>query len=89
MSDTVNPLLQGIKLPGRTFQLPSRGALYNDELDGTIVGGEVHVHPMTALTEINLKNPDLLFNGKAQCAGCAVLTSAAMQQRSQRLRQLH
>ncbi len=65
MSDTVNPLLQGIKLPGRTFQLPSRGALYNDELDGTIVGGEVHVHPMTALTEINLKNPDLLFNGKA------------------------
>jgi hypothetical protein len=65
MSDTVNPLLQGIKLPGRTFQLPSRGALYNEELDGTIVSGEIHVHPMTALTEINLKNPDLLFNGKA------------------------
>jgi hypothetical protein len=65
MSDNVNPLLQGIKLPGRTFQLPSRGALYSSELDASIVSGEVHVHPMTALTEINLKNPDLLFNGKA------------------------
>lgn len=65
MSDTTNPLLAGIKLPGRTFQLPSRGALYRDELDPSCKQGEVHVHPMTALTEINLKNPDLLFNGKA------------------------
>jgi hypothetical protein len=68
MADTVNPLLQNIKLPGRTFQLPSRGALYKDELDGTVKQGELHVHPMTALTEINLKNPDLLFNGKALVA---------------------
>lgn len=65
MSDTTNPLLAGIKLPGRTFQLPSRGALYKDELDPSCKQGEIHVHPMTALTEINLKNPDLLFNGKA------------------------
>lgn len=65
MSDTTNPLLAGIKLPGRTFQLPSRGALYRDELDASCKQGEIHVHPMTALTEINLKNPDLLFNGKA------------------------
>lgn len=59
-----NPLLKKIKLPGRTFQLPSRGALYhNGELAGN--EGEIHVHPMSALAEISLKNPDLLFNGKA------------------------
>jgi len=59
-----NPLLAKIKIPGRTFQLPSRGALYNN---GELLGseGEVHVHPMSALAEISLKNPDLLFNGKA------------------------
>lgn len=61
---SVNPLLQRIRLPGRTFQLPSRGALYqNGELSST--EGEVHVHPLSALAEINLKNPDMLFNGKA------------------------
>lgn len=66
MSDNTNPLLPKVKLPGRTFQLPSKGALYHSgELDPSITDGEVHVHPMTALTEINLKNPDLLFNGKA------------------------
>jgi hypothetical protein len=59
-----NPLLATLKLPGRTFQLPSRGALYkNGEVEHS--EGEVHVHPMSALTEINLKNPDMLFNGKA------------------------
>ena len=64
MENTQNPLLSKIKLPGRTFQLPSRGALYkNGELSG--VEGELHVHPMSALAEISLKNPDLLFNGKA------------------------
>lgn len=66
MSDTQNPLLAKVRLPGRTFQLPSRGALYHDgELDVAAKDGEVHVHPMSALVEINLKNPDLLFNGKA------------------------
>jgi len=64
MENASNPLLAKIKLPGRTFQLPSRGALYqNGEVAGT--EGEVHVHPMSALAEISLKNPDLLFNGKA------------------------
>jgi hypothetical protein len=69
---TSNPLLQQLKLPGRTFQLPSRGALYQDgEISNA--DGEVHVHPLSALTEISLKNPDLLFNGKALeqvCAEC-------------------
>lgn len=68
--NTANPLLQKLKLPGRVFQLPSRGALYkNGELDSP--EGEVHVHPMSALTEINLKNPDQLFNGKALTEVCA------------------
>jgi len=65
MSESTNPLLAKVRLPGRTFQLPSRGALYKNELDPSIKEGEVHVHPMSALTEISLKNPDLLFNGKA------------------------
>ncbi len=64
MEITQNPLLQKLKLPGRVFQLPSRGALYKNGELGT-AEGEVHVHPMSALTEINLKNPDQLFNGKA------------------------
>lgn len=59
-----NPLLAKLKLPGRTFQIPSRGALYhNGELSSS--EGEVHVHALSALAEISLKNPDLLFNGKA------------------------
>jgi hypothetical protein len=69
MSDNTNPLLAKVKLPGRTFQLPSRGALYNHgELDASTINGEIQVHPMSALAEINLKNPDLLFNGKALIA---------------------
>lgn len=67
-----NPLIARLKLPGRTFQLPSRGALYHNG-EVTSQEGEVHVHAMSALTEINLKNPDLLFNGKALeevCAEC-------------------
>ena len=64
MEATVNPLMGKIKLPGRTFQLPSRGALYkNGEV--AAAEGEIHVHALSALAEINLKNPDLLFNGKA------------------------
>lgn len=64
MENVTNPLMSKIKLPGRTFQLPSRGALYNN---GELIGaeGEIHVHPMSALAEISLKNPDMLFNGKA------------------------
>lgn len=64
MSTSSNPILAKLKLPGRTFQLPSRGALYaNGEVSAE--EGEVHVHPLSAIAEINLKNPDMLFNGKA------------------------
>jgi len=69
-TQSVNPLLGKLKLPGRTFRLPSGGIMYkNGELSSQ--EGEVHVHPMSAMTEINLKNPDLLFNGKALQQVCA------------------
>lgn len=56
--------MKSIKLPGRTFQLPSRGLMYqNGEL--SVAEAEVHVHPLSALDEIDLKNPDRLFNGSA------------------------
>lgn len=62
----VNPLLARVKIPGRIFQLPSGGAFYtNGELAEGVENGEVHVHPMTALDEITMKNPDMLFSGKA------------------------
>jgi hypothetical protein len=60
-----NPLLAKLRIPGRTFQLPSRGALYNNGELGAVANGEIHVYPLSALAEINLKNPDTLFNGKA------------------------
>lgn len=61
-----NPLLEGIKLPGRIFQLPSQGIFYkNGELSEDIKNGEIHVKAMSALDEINMKNPDQLFSGDA------------------------
>lgn len=66
MSNSSNPLLSNVKLPGRMFQLPSRGLFYdNGELADTVADGEIHVHPMSALDEINMKNPDQLFSGAA------------------------
>jgi len=66
MSDQTNPLLAGIKLPGRIFQLPSRGVFYTEgEVAEKVENGEIHIHPMSALDEINMKNPDQLFSGAA------------------------
>lgn len=54
------------RLPGSTFQLPTQGLFYTSgELDPTVTNGEVHVYPLTAIDEIELKTPDLLFTGKA------------------------
>lgn len=70
----INPLLQKIKLPGRIFQLPSKGVFYTDgELGENVVNGEIHIHAMSAIDEINMKNPDMLFSGKAieeVCKSC-------------------
>ena len=61
-----NPLLKRIRLPGETHTLPSGGLFYkNGELDSSVKNAEVHIHPMTALDEIALKTPDLLFSGEA------------------------
>ena len=66
MSEHVNPLLAKAKLPGRIFQLPSRGIFYtNGELDESIKNGEIHVQPLSAMDEIIMKNPDQLFSGQA------------------------
>lgn len=65
MSET-NPLLANLKLPGRIFQLPSRGIFYKDgELADNVKNGEIHIHPMSAMDEINMKNADQLFSGEA------------------------
>lgn len=65
---TVNPLLDRIRMPGETFRLPSGALFYTQDgniLDSSVTDGELHVHPMTALDEIALKTPDLLFSGNA------------------------
>ncbi len=61
-----NPLLVGIRLPGDTVRIPSRGAFYvNNELASHIKNGEVHVYPMRAIDEITMRSPDKLLNGDA------------------------
>lgn len=66
MTEQVNPLLAKAKLPGRIFQLPSRGIFYkNGELDESVKNGEIHVQPLSAMDEIIMKNPDQLFSGMA------------------------
>ena len=67
MTETiVNPLLAPLQLPGEIYQLPSRGLLYtNGEIDPSATDAEIHVHAMTAFDEITMKNPSMLFSGKA------------------------
>jgi len=66
VAPSVNPLMSKIKLPGRIFKLPSGGYLYkNGELSESCKDGEIHVRPMSALAEIKIKNPDMLFSGQA------------------------
>lgn len=61
-----NPLLEKVQLPGKIFKIPSGGYLYNNgELDVNTTSGEVHVRPLSALAEIKIKNPDMLFSGRA------------------------
>lgn len=66
MTDTENPLLKKIRLPGKRFRLPSRGLFYTDgELDETVIDGEVEIFSMTTIDEITLRSPEFLFNGEA------------------------
>lgn len=70
-----NPLLERVKIPGETIRLPSNGIFYrNGELSPEVVNGEIHIYPLTTMSEILLRSPDKLLNGDAlvevlaQCA---------------------
>ena len=72
----MNPLLAKVKLPGRVFQLPSKGVFYKNTgvLATNVVEGEIQVKPMSALAEMKLKSADLLMSGKVLrelCEECA------------------
>ena len=61
-----NPLLPHAKLPGRVFQLPSKGLFYEKGvLAPHVVNAEVQIHPLSAMAEMKLRSPDLLFSGRA------------------------
>ena len=72
---SLNPLLAKVKLPGRVFQLPSKGAFYKPGvLAETVRDGEVQVKPMSALVELKIRSADLLISTKVVrevCAECA------------------
>lgn len=58
--------MESLKLPGRIFQLPSAGLFYGKGvLAPQIENAEIHFRAMSAMDEIHLKNPDLLFSGTA------------------------
>lgn len=62
-----NPLLEKLnKMPGQKFRLPSKGLLYtNNELDEEVIDGEIDIFPMTALDEIYMKTPTMLYDGSS------------------------
>lgn len=75
MSNPLNPLLEKTKLPGKVFQLPSKGLFYAPGvLASEVRDAEIQVKPMSALTELKIKSPDLLFSAKILrevCVECA------------------
>jgi hypothetical protein len=66
MATGFNPLLAHVKIPGRVFQLPSKGLFYKkgEVLSDHIHEGEIEVKPMSALAEMKLRSADLLYTGK-------------------------
>ena len=64
MAEQLNPLLSKLKLPGKILKLPSSGFFYTNEIDPECKA-EVEVRPMSALAEISIKSPELLYTGKA------------------------
>lgn len=61
-----NPLLAPIQLPGETFTLPSGGMMYEEGvLDSSVKNGEIRIHPMSAIDDVTIKSPDMLFSGDA------------------------
>ena len=72
---SLNPLLTKVKLPGRVFQLPSKGLFYPPGvLAESVKDGEVQVKPMSALVELKIRSADLLISTKVireVCSECA------------------
>ena len=72
---SLNPLLVKVKLPGRVFQLPSKGLFYPPGvLAENVREGEIQVKPMSALVELKVRSADLLISAKVIreiCAECA------------------
>jgi len=68
-----NPLLGKVKLPGRVFNLPSKGMFYRpgEVLAENIKDGEIQVKPMSALAELKMRSADLLMSGKVLGEVCA------------------
>ena len=65
MEPSLNPLLAKVKLPGRVFQLPSKGLFYEPGvLADTVKDGEIQVKPMSALVELKVRSADLLISTK-------------------------
>lgn len=73
--NALNPLLAKVKLPGRVFQLPSKGLFYNaGVLAESVHNGEIQVKPMSALVELKIRSADLLISAKIireVCMECA------------------
>lgn len=61
-----NPLLAKVKIPGRIFQLPSKGIFYEaGVLADHVTNAEIEIKPLSALAEVKLRSPDMLFSGRA------------------------
>jgi hypothetical protein len=74
-TNPLNPLLGKVKLPGKVFQLPSKGLFYQTGvLAESVHNGEIQVKPMSALVELKIRSADLLISTKIireVCTECA------------------
>ena len=61
---TENPLSKYTMKPGIFVRLPSQGKYYTQK-PKLSVDGDIEVHPMTAIDEMYLKNPDGLYNNES------------------------
>ena len=75
MSNMINPLLAKVKLPGKVFQLPSKGVFYEPGvLADSVRNAEIQVKPMSAMIELKIRSADLLLSTKIIqeiCQECA------------------
>lgn len=65
LAPPINPLMAKLRVPPEIHRIPSGAAFYDEITMDLTSKGEVHIHPMTAIDELEIKSPDLLFNGEA------------------------